>query len=67
MVKGLVLYPHPECSVKLRDLKSSTVSDPVFIEYNVKLRSRIGRTVLIGLKRKGSIKSNAIPDPDLTH
>ena len=51
--------------MKLRDLKSSLVSDPVFIEYNLKLRSRIGCTVLIGLKRKGSIKSNAIPDPDL--
>ena len=51
--------------VKLRNPKSSKVSDPVFIEFNGKLRSTIGRRVLIGLKRKWNINSNAVPDPDL--
>ena len=50
--------------VKLRNPKSSKVSDPVFIEFNGKLRSTIGRRVLIGLKRKGNINSNAVLDPD---
>ena len=50
--------------VKLRNPKSSKVSDPVFIEFNGKLRSTIGRRVLIGLKRKRNINSNAVLDPD---
>ena len=50
--------------VKLRNPKSSKVSDPAFIEFNGKLRSTIGRRVLIGLKRKRNINSNAVLDPD---